>query len=140
LLFYKVVKENTEIYLDDGNIKVHIDKVENNKVEGTVLTGGILTSRKGINIPDINLNTGLTQRDLELLKEALDLGADFIGVSFVLSKEDIIKVKEIVKNKAWVIAKIETKKALNDLENIIKVSDGLMVAREDLGVDIGFRT
>jgi len=138
LLFYKVVKENTEIYLDDGNIKVHIDKIDNNKVEGTVLDGGILTSRKGINIPDINLDTGVTQRDLELLKEALDLGADFIGVSFVLSKEDIIKVKEIVKNKAWVIAKIETKKALNDLENIIRVSDGVMVARGDLGVDIGF--
>ena len=138
LLFYKVVKENAEIYLDDGNIKVHIDKIDNNRVEGTVLDGGILTSRKGINIPDINLDTGVTQRDLELLKEALDLGADFIGVSFVLSKEDIIKVKEIVKNKAWVIAKIETKKALNDLENIIRVSDGVMVARGDLGVDIGF--
>jgi len=138
LLFYKVVKENIEIYLDDGNIKVHIDKIDNNRVEGTVLDGGILTSRKGINIPDINLDTGVTQRDLELLKEALDLGADFIGVSFVLSKEDIIKVKEIVKNKAWVIAKIETKKALNDLENIIRVSDGVMVARGDLGVDIGF--
>lgn len=138
LLFYKVVKENTDIYLDDGNIKVHIDKVDDNKIEGTVLTGGILTSRKGINIPDLNLDTGVTQRDLELLKEALDLGADFIGVSFVLSKEDIIKVKEIVKDKAWVIAKIETKKALNDLENIIKVSDGVMVARGDLGVDIGF--
>ncbi|EOD42268.1 pyruvate kinase [Candidatus Nanobsidianus stetteri] len=138
-LFYKVVKENTEIYLDDGNIKVHIDKIDNNRVEGTVLDGGMLTSRKGINIPDINLDSGVTQRDLELLKEALDLGADFIGVSFVLSKEDIIKVKEIVKNKAWVIAKIETKKALNDLENIIKVSDGVMVARGDLGVDIGFQ-
>jgi len=138
ILFYKVVKENAEIYLDDGNIKVHIDKIDNNRVEGTVLDGGILTSRKGINIPDINLDTGVTQRDLELLKEALDLGADFIGVSFVLSKEDIIKVKEIVKNKAWVIAKIETKKALNDLENIIRVSDGVMVARGDLGVDIGF--
>lgn len=136
-LFYSGVKENSTILLADGSIKVRIEKVDKNRVEGTVLEGGVLTSRKGINIPDIKIPSGITQNDLILLKEALDLGADFIGLSFVLNKEDIIKVKNIVKDKAWIIAKIEKKSAVENLKEIVKVSDGIMVARGDLGVEIG---
>ncbi|AWR96581.1 pyruvate kinase [Acidianus sulfidivorans JP7] len=136
-IFYSGVKENSIILLSDGIIKIRINKVEKNRVEGTVIEGGILTSRKGINIPDIKLPSGITQNDLNLLKEALDLGADFIGLSFVLSKDDVIKVKNIVKNKAWVIAKIEKKNAVDNLKDIVKVADGIMVARGDLGVETG---
>ncbi|BBL45555.1 pyruvate kinase [Nanobdella aerobiophila] len=137
-IFYNIVKPGTDIYLSDGDIKVHIDKVEDHKVEGTILDGGILTSKKGINIPDINLPSGITKKDIELLKDGLKLGADYFGLSFILNKDDILKVKDIVKDRAWIISKIETQKAMNDLEEIIKVSDGVMVARGDLGVDIGF--
>ncbi|ARM75060.1 pyruvate kinase [Acidianus manzaensis] len=136
-LFYSGVKENSIILLADGTIKIKITKVEENHVEGTVIEGGILTSRKGINIPDIKIPSGVTQNDLNLLNEALSLGADFIGLSFVLTKDDIIKVKNIVKNKAWVIAKIEKKNAVDNLKEIIKVADGIMVARGDLGVETG---
>lgn len=136
-LFYSGVKENSTILLADGSIKVKVSKVENNRVEGIVLEGGILTSRKGINIPDIKIPSGITQNDLVLLREALSLGADFIGLSFVLSKEDVLKVKAIVGDRAWVIAKIEKKNAVNNLKEIVQVADGVMVARGDLGVEVG---
>ncbi|AWR93410.1 pyruvate kinase [Acidianus brierleyi] len=136
-LFYKAVKEGIYILLADGNIKVKIDKVDSDKVEATVIEGGILTSRKGINIPDIKLDSGITDNDLKLLNEALRLGADFIGLSFVISYKDVIKIKNMVKDKVWIISKIEKKSAVNDLHNIIRESDGIMVARGDLGVEIG---
>ncbi len=136
-LFYKAVKNGIYILLADGNIKVRIDNVNADRVEGTVVEGGILTSRKGINIPDIKLDSGITNNDLKLLGEALKLGADFIGLSFVINYKDVLKIKNIVKDKVWVISKIEKKSAVNDLHNIVKESDGVMVARGDLGVEIG---
>ncbi|NON61856.1 pyruvate kinase, partial [Acidianus sp. RZ1] len=136
-VFFKGVKNNSIILLSDGNIKVKITEVKNDEVKGLVLEGGILTSRKGINIPDIQLPSGITDNDMKLLDEALKLGADFIGLSFVLSKDDIIKVKEKVKDTAWVIAKIEKKNAVEKLKDIVDVSDAVMVARGDLGVEIG---
>jgi len=135
--FYNIVKKNSEILVADGNIKIRIINKGEGFAEGIVIEGGILRSRKGLNIPKLDLNSGLTENDFVLLEEALKLGADFIGVSFVLSENDIIKVKEKVKGNAWVIAKIEKDKALKNLEAIIRESDGVMVARGDLGLEIG---
>ncbi|BCU71434.1 pyruvate kinase [Stygiolobus caldivivus] len=136
-LFFKLIKEGTDVLIADGRIRVKITKVDDGYAEGIVKEGGILTSRKGINIPDADIPLGITQRDLELLKEALILGATYIGLSFVVSEEDIRKVKEIVSGKAWVIAKIEKKAALKNLRNIVREADGIMVARGDLGVEVG---
>mgnify|MGYP001772544390 CR=1 FL=1 len=136
-LFFKLIKEGTEVLIADGKIRVKITKVGDSTAEGIVEEGGLLTSRKGINIPDADIPLGITQRDLELLKEALELGATYIGLSFVVSDEDIRKVKEIVKGRAWVIAKIEKKAALKNLKKIVKEADGVMVARGDLGVEVG---
>lgn len=135
--FYAGIRLGSEVYLADGNIKIRITSVSKKEAEGIVLNGGFLSSKKGINIPNISLKSGITEEDIKLLKEALKLGADFIGCSFVLSEEDIIKIKEIAKQDAWVIAKIEKKSALRRLRNIIKVSDSVMIARGDLGVEIG---
>ncbi|MQL55776.1 pyruvate kinase [Acidianus ambivalens] len=136
-LFYSGVKENSYVLIADGSIKINVTKVEKDRVEGVVIEGGTVTSRKGINIPDIKIPSGVTDNDLQLLKEALDLEADFIGLSFVLSKDDVLKVKSISKDRAWIIAKIEKKNAVENLKDIIKVADGVMVARGDLGVEIG---
>ncbi len=136
-LFYQGVKPGSLVLIADGNIKVKITSVEKDRVEGVVLEGGIITSRKGINVPDISLSEGITSRDLELLREALSLGADYVGLSFVISHRDVEKAREVAKGEAWIIAKIEKKNALNDLEEIVKSSDGVMVARGDLGVEIG---
>ncbi|TRM88667.1 pyruvate kinase [Sulfolobus sp. C3] len=136
-LFYSAVKEGSYVLIADGTIRVKIISVSKNKVEGIVEEEGILMPRKGINIPNVNLKSGITENDIKLLKKALDLGADYIGLSFVISENDIQKIKEIVGDDVWVIAKIEKSEALKNLVNITKVSDGIMVARGDLGVEIG---
>jgi pyruvate kinase len=135
--FFQLVKENTDILIADGNIKIKITKVGNDFAEGYVIEGGILTSRKGINIPKINLDSGITKTDLLLLDEALKLGADYIGISFVLSEKDVLEIKKITKEKAWVISKIEKVQAIRNLRKIIYESDGVMIARGDLGLEIG---
>ncbi|MGC9105393.1 MAG: pyruvate kinase [Thermoprotei archaeon] len=136
-LFYSGVKVGGYVLIADGTVKVRVTRMEKDRVEGVVIEGGVITSRKGVNVPDIAIPSGVTERDLELLKEALELGADFVGLSFVLSKDDVLKVKEIVRDKAWVIAKVEKKEAVDRLEEIVRVSDGVMVARGDLGVEVG---
>ena len=136
-LFFKLIKPGIEVLISDGKVRVKIVEVDENKAKGVVEEGGIVTSRKGINIPDANTPIGITERDLQLLREALKLGATFVGLSFVISADDVEKVKSIVGDKAWVISKIEKKGALENLKEIIKKSDGVMVARGDLGVEIG---
>ncbi|AKA74207.1 pyruvate kinase [Saccharolobus solfataricus] len=136
-LFYSAVKENSDILIADGTIRVRVKSKAKDRVEGTVIEGGILLSRKGINIPNVNLKSGITDNDLKLLKRALDLGADYIGLSFVISENDVKKVKEFIGDEAWVIAKIEKSEALKNLTNIVNESDGIMVARGDLGVETG---
>ncbi|MFP3346291.1 MAG: pyruvate kinase [Sulfolobaceae archaeon] len=136
-IFFKLIKVGTEVLIADGVIRVEITEVNENSAKGVVKEGGLLTSRKGINIPDADIPLGITPKDLELLKEALNLGATYIGLSFVVSEDDIRKVKEIVKGKAWIVAKIEKKAALKNLKNIVKEADAIMVARGDLGVEVG---
>ncbi|MEM3947496.1 MAG: pyruvate kinase [Metallosphaera sp.] len=136
-LFYKSVKPGSIILLSDGLIRIRIKTVDKDSAVGEVLTPGVLTSRKGINIPDMTLDYGLTDNDFRLLDEALSLGADYIGLSFVLSENDVIKAKEKINNRAWVISKIEKNQAVNRLFKIVEESDGVMVARGDLGVEIG---
>ncbi|BAB66695.1 pyruvate kinase [Sulfurisphaera tokodaii] len=137
ILFFKLIRKGSEVLISDGRIRVKIIEAGNNYAKGLVEEGGILTSRKGINIPDSEIPVGLTDRDLELLKYALEMGATFIGLSFVTSPEEIRKAKEIVKDQAWIIAKIEKKSALKKLKEIIREADGVMVARGDLGVEVG---
>jgi pyruvate kinase len=136
-IFFDIIKRGINIFIADGKIKVAITDVGKDYAEGIVKEGGILTSKKGINIPDGKIVSGVTNKDLELLKEALKLGATYIGVSFVANKDDILRIRDIVKDKAWIIAKIERKVALKNLEEIVEVVDGIMVARGDLGIEVG---
>ncbi|QKQ99573.1 pyruvate kinase [Metallosphaera tengchongensis] len=136
-IFFSSVIPGSIILLSDGMIKVKVEEVEKDEVRGVVLTDGILTARKGINIPDMKLASGLTDNDLRLMRKALEMGADYLGLSFVLSENDVRKVKESVGSRVWVISKIEKGQAVDRLFNIVEESDAVMVARGDLGVEIG---
>ena len=135
------VKENEIILLDDGKLKIRVLSTHHlDTVTCEVVHGGILTSRKGVNLPNTKVSIpSLTEEDLDNLDFALDHGADWIAMSFVRSAEDIKQCKEIIKKKgshAKVIAKIEKPEAIDNIDSIIEATDAVMVARGDLGVEL----
>lgn len=136
----KVVHIGDCIFLNDGIIKLEVFSVDNLDVNCKVLVGGELRSRKGINIPNIDLGVGaFTERDKECLFFALEHGVDAVSQSFVESAADIKAVKEAARSigkEPFVIAKIERSRALDKLDEILEAADGIMVARGDLGVEV----
>ena len=139
--FPQDVKVGETVLIDDG--KIHLKVMETNgkdNVRCLIIAGGPLSSKKGVNLPNTKISLPcLTMKDLRDLDFALEHDFDWIGLSFVRSVTDIVELKEIIKNKgkrARVIAKIEKPEALREIDNIIDVTDGLMVARGDLGVEM----
>ena len=135
------VKVGERIFLDDGKMEVQVVKVLNEKeVKVKVTLGGILNPRKGVNLPDSDLTmASLTEKDLKDLEFILTQRVDWVALSFVRKVADIAELKKIIKannSKIKVIAKIEMPEALKNLRDIIVESDGVMVARGDLGVEI----
>jgi pyruvate kinase len=131
------------ILVDDGKIK--LETITTNKkdtVKAKVIHGGILSSKKGVNLPNTKISLpSLTEKDIEDANFALDNNVDWVALSFVRSADDLVQLKEIIRNKkkfARIIAKIEKPEALLDIDNIIEASNGIMVARGDLGVEIPF--
>ncbi|TSJ45450.1 pyruvate kinase [Fluviicola chungangensis] len=138
------VQPGERILLDDGKLQMEI--VETNgesEIKARVIHGGILSSKKGVNLPNTKISLpSLTEKDREDLEFALNNDVDWIGLSFVRSARDIIELKHIISNrqaKARVVAKIEKPEAIEDIDEIIKVTDALMVARGDLGVEIPYQ-
>jgi pyruvate kinase len=139
--FPQDVKVGELVLIDDG--KIHLKVIETNgkdSVRCRILSGGPLSSKKGVNLPNTKISLPcLTLKDLRDLDFALEHDFDWIGLSFVRSVTDIVELKEIIKNKgkrARVIAKIEKPEAIKEIDNIIDVTDGIMVARGDLGVEL----
>lgn len=139
--FPKDVQANEIILLDDGKIQMRV--LETNKIDTVVceiVHGGILTSRKGVNLPATKVSIpSLTPEDLEHLQFVLECDVDWIGLSFVRNAEDIVELKQIISRSgkaARVIAKIEKPEAIDNIDAIIEVTDGIMVARGDLGVEM----
>lgn len=134
------VRPEDRILLADGFMELVVAKVDGPDIVTEVVTGGVLTSRKGINLPSGTVRlASLTEKDLKDLRFGLEHGVDFVAVSFVRNAGDVNRVKEVIFEHGEdtpVIAKIEKHEALNALEEIIEVSDALMVARGDLGVEI----
>ncbi|MFZ4862163.1 pyruvate kinase [Sphingobacterium sp. Mn56C] len=135
------VKENEIILLDDGKLQLRVLSTNHkDTVICEVVHGGVLTSRKGVNLPNTKVSIpSLTEEDLDNLNFALDHGADWIAMSFVRSAEDIKQCKEIIAAKgshAKVIAKIEKPEAIENIDSIIAETDAIMVARGDLGVEL----
>ncbi|PYS22267.1 MAG: pyruvate kinase [Acidobacteria bacterium] len=133
------VKPGDRILLDDGAIELQVESTGETDVVTRVINGGMLGERKGINLPGIKLPIlSLTEKDREDLKWAAQQGVDYVALSFVRSAEDCEQAKELIKqagSSAPLIAKIEKAEAIDHLEAIIAVADGVMVARGDLGVE-----
>lgn len=132
------------ILLDDGKLALEIIRSNGiDVIEAKVIYGGTLSSHKGVNLPNTKISLPcLTEKDLIDLDFAISHNVDWIGLSFVRSARDIIELKHIIASKlakAKVIAKIEKPEAIDDIDAIIKESDGLMVARGDLGVEIPYQ-
>lgn len=134
------VRPGSRILLDDGLLELKVVEVDGEHVFCTVVTGGLLKNNKGINLPGVNVSAPcLTEKDLVDLDFALDAEVDFIALSFVRTAEDIKIIKKIIADKGKdtpVVAKIEKPEALRNFKKILEVTDAVMVARGDLGVEI----
>jgi pyruvate kinase len=129
----------SKILLDDGLLSVEITRIDGVRVEGRVVDGGTLTSHKGMNLPGLQVSApALTQKDREDVAHAVGLGIDYLALSFVRRAEDVAELRELVPEAVKLIAKIEKATALDDLDRIVGVSDAVMVARGDLGVELPF--
>jgi pyruvate kinase len=136
----KTVKKGMEIRLDDGTIALSVLKTGTDWVDAEVLVGGALKEHKGINLPGADIDLpALTAKDLKDLKMGLDLGIDAVALSFVRSPEDVMRAKKIIKAAGAptrIIAKIEHPDGIANIDDILDVSDGIMIARGDLAVEL----
>ncbi len=139
----KDVKPGAEIRLDDGRVRLEVTRRLRGSLRAAVRTGGRVKSEAGVNFPDSTLTApALTRKDRHDLAEALDAGVDFVGLSFVRSAAHVAQLRRLIAHvpedrRPWIVAKIERPEALRDLDRIAGASDALMVARGDLGVEIG---
>ena len=142
--FPKDVSPGETILLDDGKLNLMIKSTnKKDEVVATVVYGGKLSSNKGVNLPNTKISLPcLTPKDIEDLNFALKMNVSWIGLSFVRTARDIIELKYLIaeaKSSAKVVAKIEKPEAIKEIDDILKVTDALMVARGDLGVEIPFQ-
>ncbi len=135
------VRAGMKILLDDGLLELRVDAVENGRIAATVEYGGVLKDRKGMNVPGAFLPIDcLTEKDLKDLEFGLEHGVDYVALSFVRRGDDIRRLRELIKHKApsaRIVAKIEMLEAVDNLEEIVRLSDAVMVARGDLAVEVG---
>ncbi len=135
------VKVGDFLLLNDGRLRVEITGVSPSRLETVIIFGGTLSNRKGVNLPNTLLPIpALTEKDRADLEAAAGIGVDWIALSFVQRPEDVSEARELIAGRAGVMAKIEKPSALLCLEDILKVSDGIMVARGDLGVELPLET
>ena len=133
----EALESGDRILVDDGKVVLTVVESSADEVATEVTTGETLSSRKGISLPDTELSTGsLTEKDYEDLEAALAAEVDWIAISFVQRPSDVAEVRKIAKGRAGVLAKIEKPQALFGLDDIIDLSDAIMVARGDLGVEM----
>jgi pyruvate kinase len=136
----QVVNTGDRLFLNDGLIQLRVLKVVGNNVQCEVIVGGELRSRKGLNLPDIELGiSAFTEHDRKCLKFAAKHGIDAVSQSFVETEQDITAVREAASKleyEPFIIAKIERSRALENFDSILEAADGIMIARGDLGVEI----
>lgn len=137
----KTVKPGEKILLADGLIELCVNKIQGEKVICTVVNGGKLSDRQGVNIPNKSLPLPtLTQKDLEDIVFAINVGADFVAASFIRKATDVLEIRRILNENGGsdihIIAKIENQEGVENIDEIIDVADGIMIARGDLGVEI----
>jgi pyruvate kinase len=134
---FAAMKQRHSLLIDDGRVRLRLFGVKDDTAEAFVEVGGEIKDRKGVNLPDTLLPVpAMTQKDRSDLDAALNLGVDWIALSFVQRPEDVAELKKIVAGRAGVLAKVEKPKALAALPEILELADALMVARGDLGVEL----
>ena len=134
---YAGIEPGTDLLLDDGRLRVRVQDCGPDFADCEVITGGVLSNRKGVNVPGVILPISpLTPKDRKDLQFGLKMGVDFIGLSFVQRPEDIAEARRLIAGRAAVLAKLEKPAAIDHLEEIIELSDAVMVARGDLGVEM----
>lgn len=134
---FQAMHPGLELLLNDGLIRLRIDDHTADVAHTTVTVGGELSNHKGVNVPGVKLPiSALTAKDREDLKLAEKLGADFIGLSFVQQPEDLLELRKLMTSQAQIISKIEKPSAIEHLTEIVALSDAVMVARGDLGVEV----
>jgi pyruvate kinase len=134
------VSEGTRVLIDDGVIELRVEKVENGEVHCRIVRGGQLGDRKGVNVPDIaRPHAGLSPEDRDAIRFAIEHELAYIAASFVRSAEDVLAIRKLLEEhdaQIPIIAKIESKEGVKQLDEIVHVADGTMVARGDLGVEV----
>lgn len=137
----RACREGTQILLDDGLIELRVLSVGPTELQAVVVYGGVLKNRKGMNLPGVNLPVdAMTSKDKEDLEFGLQNGVDYVALSFVRHGKDIRALRELIEragSPARIVAKIEMLEALDNLEEIVRLSDVVMVARGDLAVEVG---
>jgi pyruvate kinase len=136
-----VLQPGNDVLVDDGLVRLRVEKVERGRARCHVVVGGVIKPHKGVNLPGVPLPIpSLTRKDLDDLDAALEFGVDYVALSFVRSASDVMALRTLIEARgshAWVIAKIEKAEAVAALDDILSEAHGVMVARGDLGVEIG---
>lgn len=134
---FAAIRPGDDLLIDDGKVRLRVLSSTKEYADVQALNAGVISDRKGVNVPGAILPmSALTTKDREDLDFGLSIGMDWIALSFVQRPEDIIELREIVGNRAWIMAKLEKPSAIDSLEAIVASSDGVMVARGDLGVEL----
>ena len=138
---YKDVEVGDRILIDDGLVELLVKEIEGEKIITEVENSGLISSHKGVNVPGVDIKLpALTERDIEDIRFGVREDIDFIAASFIRSREDVLAIRRVLEEESdyttKIISKIESQKAVELIDEIIEVSDGIMVARGDLGVEI----
>ena len=138
---FEVLKVGDKLLLNDGNIELQVQSNHNHVAETVVNVGGYLSAHKGVNLPNVKLPiSAITAKDRKDWEFALEQGVDWVCLSFVQSVSDVRTARKLIGKRAWIISKLEKPSAIDELDDIIKESDGIMVARGDLGVECPIQT
>src|SRR5579875_2653497 len=134
---FAAIEPGTQMLIDDGNIRLNVERCGKDFAETTVVIGGVVSDHKGVNVPNAVLPLSpLTAKDRTDLAFALDLGVDWVALSFVQRPEDVAEARKLIAGRASVLVKLEKPSAITRLQEIIDLAEAAMVARGDLGVEM----
>lgn len=134
---FAALEPGASLLVNDGKIRLKVDACGPDFADCTVIAGGVISNRKGVNVPDVVLPlAALSDKDRKDLEFVCDLGVDWLALSFVQRAEDVLEASDLANGRAAILSKIEKPAAVDNFEDILKVSDGIMVARGDLGVEL----
>jgi len=134
---FRALKVGTDLLINDGRVRLEVIKCDNHFAETKVIVGGEVSDHKGVNVPGVRLDLSpLTVKDRDDLQFGLELGVDWVALSFVQEPQDVAEAKKLIAGRAGIMSKLEKPLAIEHLDEIVELSDAVMVARGDLGVEL----